>query len=195
MQTTLTIMGLENWLNNENKSMFNIKLPEGIDKETLTNEILLRCGEFECVYSNPYFMIEAVNNWSKKWYRTFDKWVKNLKIEYDLNPLENYDRYEDTTRDNTGTVKNDGSLKGSAKDFVSAFNSDTMRDNSATNSESKSDNITTNNLKEGVKSHIHGNIGVTTSSQLLREAQEVARFNLYNQIADIFIQEFCILIY
>ena len=43
--------------------------------------------------------------------------------------------------------------------------------------------------------HLFGNIGVTTSQQMLRDEIEVQRFNIYENIADLFIDEFCILIY
>lgn len=43
--------------------------------------------------------------------------------------------------------------------------------------------------------HLYGNIGVTTSTQMLEDFLRVERFTIYEQIADIFVDEFCILIY
>lgn len=45
------------------------------------------------------------------------------------------------------------------------------------------------------KAHLYGNIGVTTSAQMLREFLDVERFNIYENIADLFIDEFCIMVY
>lgn len=45
------------------------------------------------------------------------------------------------------------------------------------------------------KAHIYGNIGVTTSTALLEDFLRVERWNIYEQIADIFVDEFCIQIY
>lgn len=42
---------------------------------------------------------------------------------------------------------------------------------------------------------VHGNIGVTSSQQLLTSEYEVARFNIIDQITDMFILEFCIPLY
>ena len=42
---------------------------------------------------------------------------------------------------------------------------------------------------------VHGNIGVTTSQQMLQSEIDVARFNIVQQITDLFLQEFCIMIY
>ena len=43
--------------------------------------------------------------------------------------------------------------------------------------------------------HLFGNIGVTTSQQMLQAELDIQRFNLAEQIADIFVSEFCIMIY
>ena len=42
---------------------------------------------------------------------------------------------------------------------------------------------------------LYGNIGVTTSQQMLQSELDIAKFNLYDQIADIFCEEFCLMIY
>ena len=43
--------------------------------------------------------------------------------------------------------------------------------------------------------HLYGNIGVTTSAQMLREFLDIERWNIYEQIADLFVDEFCIMVY
>lgn len=45
------------------------------------------------------------------------------------------------------------------------------------------------------KGHLYGNIGVTTSQQMLRDELEVARFNLIDEITDLFLPEFIIPVY
>ena len=45
------------------------------------------------------------------------------------------------------------------------------------------------------RGRIHGNIGVKTSQSMLAEELEVQRFNIINEITDIFITEFCVLVY
>ena len=41
----------------------------------------------------------------------------------------------------------------------------------------------------------HGNIGVTTSQQMLQSELDVSKFNLYDEIANLFLSEFCIYTY
>ena len=58
---------------------------EGIEKDNVVDNIILECGEFETLYSDPYFMRSAIGVWSKKHYRTFEKWIAALNLEY--NPI------------------------------------------------------------------------------------------------------------
>lgn len=45
------------------------------------------------------------------------------------------------------------------------------------------------------KGRAHGNIGVTTSQHMLESELKIARFNLIKQISDVFIKDFCIMVY
>lgn len=234
----ITILGLEIALKPEGKSVFDLmKLPEGIDKDTLTDNIALEGGDFEVLYADPYMFRAAVGTWSSKHYRTFEKWVAALNLEY--NPLENYDRQEDytdtsnkgekTTAGNTRTLNNEDketlntenkrTLNTSQTDehTVSAFDSggyqaadkntigdtgtDTMN-NTGTDTFTHTGTIKdegsgslTSNGKEIHTGRIHGNIGVTTSQQMLQSELDIARFNLIQQITDLFLTEFTLMIY
>ena len=249
----ITLIGLERFLNPEHSVFEDIVLPDGIDKDILTRAILLRCQEFELLYSDPDFLTDAVNIWSRKHYWTFDKWVKALNIEYD--PLYNYDRteeYTDThsgdfsksgsgtasgtssnssdytrtdnltqadyhtrtdnlTTTNTHSEKayNDSNFVDSQKDVTSnsgtqrqagtVTNSGTQR-NAGTDTGSYSDSNTTGETGTDAYTNIHkarlfGNIGVTTSQQMLQSELDIARWNLYEHIADLFCQEFCVMVY
>ena len=106
-QSKITLIGIEKYLNPDRSVFDNMILPEGIDKDVLIGSIILRCQEFELLYSDPDFLTSAVNVWSLKNYRTFDKWVKALEIEYD--PLFNYDRTEEYTDTHKGTKNGSGS--------------------------------------------------------------------------------------
>ena len=222
--------GMNAFLTAQNKNLFDLlSVPEGIDKETLVDNIMLQGGEFECLYSDPLFMRDAIGAWSNKWQRTFVKWITALNIEY--NPLENYDRMEDysdtlnkgvsTTggRDMTNTRTLDNQDKRTldttttSEIEVSAFDSSnyqpsekTTVTNDGTDTVDYSGTITdvldedtSTTEKENSKSvhdgRIHGNIGVTTSQQMLQSELDIARFNIYEQITDLFLTEFLILVY
>lgn len=101
---TITLIGLYNY----DHALFDeLNVPEGIDRDTLVDNILLKAGEMESLYSSIPFIKNAIGIWSRKWYDTFEHWVDTLSLEY--NPIENYDRMEDWTDTNTGSQTTTGS--------------------------------------------------------------------------------------
>ena len=198
-----------------------LTFPAGIDKDIAISQILTRSGEFEVLYPNPTFYAQMITFWGKKHYRTFEKWVEGLAEPF--NPLYNYDRYEEYTDTKSGSenVKNTssaGTATSGARNTEtgdtsekkrSAFDSSvytpeeyienggSVKDNTLTNSQSTGDSQTDTGRNELMQhnAHLYGNIGVTTSAQMLKEFLEVERWNIYEQIADLFIDEFCIMVY
>lgn len=318
----ITLIGFYNYMRSVNDDLFkNLHTPTGIDKNILVNNILLKGGEFEVLYAEPYFYQNMIGVWSDKWQRTMEKWINALSIDY--NPLENYDRMEDWTDDasrvaneqkaetatnasnsvNINNTNNNVESSEEHKNINSNIHSDsTVNDESASNIEAtnKTENAiasdsststgsgtTTNerssfdsstysphdkstsstsgtnastaitnatgdtttlnssdtsgssttsgvinessdgnssNTSEGNQTNIsqanasgdesrntdvnaidnsssthsgrmHGNIGVTTSQQMLEAELEISRFNLYDEIADLFLSELVIYLY
>lgn len=109
------------------------------------------------------------------------------------------------------------------KDYVFGFNSDsaaqsgeTVTDDTGRTNTDRSENIKTNNsantdatttnntnFKHDEKENIdreytrteQGNIGITTTQQMINEEREVDKFNLMDYIIDRFKQRFCLLVY
>ena len=260
-QAKITLIGLENYLNPDQSLFDKMTLPEDIDKDTLIGSILMRCQEFELLYSDPYFMQDAISIWSRKNYRTFDKWVKALNIEYD--PLYNYDRTEEYTDTHSGSFnnsRNESGTNGNTRtDNLSQSDDHTRTDNlTMTNNLSDTNDVTlthsekayndsnyvgttqdvtdqdeshtgtvtntgtqrtagtttntgtvtdsgnfssnagangTDNYTDIHNARLFGNIGVTTSQQMLQSELDIAHWNLYEHIADLFCQEFCVMVY
>ena len=95
----------------------------------------------------------------------------------------------------------DGGYTGKEKEESSAVTNqsgsgDSKSDISSTNNSfgSTNNNGTSNELLQH-EARLFGNIGVTTSQQMLKDELDIATWNLYEHISDIFIEEFCILIY
>ena len=81
----ITLFSFARWMKENNNDLFSgLSVPSGIDKDVLVDNILLRGGEFEVVYSDPNFMQYAIGSWSRKWYRTMQKWIEALSIDYNL---------------------------------------------------------------------------------------------------------------
>ena len=112
------------------------------------------------------------------------------------------ERASDTNNIKTdGTSKDTGTADNETK--VSAYNSSTYQPkekNTLTNNLTNTvDSSTTSNgsNKEHIehKAHLYGNIGVTTSQQMLEAELDIAQWNLYNQISDLFKTELLITVY
>lgn len=190
----ITLQGLESYAKAVEKSIFDsFTLPEGIDEETVKESIMFEAGDFGVVYADLDYMIDAIGMWCKKWNYTFAKWLKAISVEYE--PLENYRRKEhwDDTGSNSGNSKTTGSNQNDYK--VTTYENDTLHQRDRTNDSGTSNTDASGkyaNTRDGLA---YGNIGVTTSQQMLEAELEVARWNLIEQITDMFIRDFCILVY
>lgn len=77
----------------------------------------------------------------------------------------------------------------------SGSTSDSSTSSEAARSEEAAATEETGNRQAVHSGHLFGNIGVTTSQQMVLEEVNVARFNIYDEAADMFLNEFCIYVY
>jgi len=206
----LTLIGMYNY----DPTLFNsITFPGGIDKDIAINAILMRCSEFELLYPDLDFMKYQIHVWGQKHYRTFEKWVAVQSEEY--NPLHNYDRHEEyTDRENTSGSDSRTSNSshditntntGTVSDSTAAYDSSdltprTETENDLTNRDAGSSSITsggtmTQNRGFSHTSHMYGNIGIVSSQEMYEREIQVQRWNIYESIADMFCDDFCIEVY
>lgn len=201
-----TLIGAYQYYHNAGGDLFeNLNMPDQISKDTLISNILLQGGEFEVQHGNPVFIHDAIAIWSSAWQPTFYRWVNALAIEYA--PLENYDRMEHWTdeADGTGSSRSVGTLDNTTTDETvttkSAFDSSTYQPDTKVNSTTVSDTDSTDTTNTSVSNdsehngRIHGNIGVTTSQQMLNQELDLGYWNLYQRITQLFLQEFVIPVY
>lgn len=74
---TMTIAGMYQF---KDGLFNNLKLPDGINKEDVINQILLDGSNFEILYSDFNFMQDAIGLWSNTWYRTFENGRKHFHL-------------------------------------------------------------------------------------------------------------------
>lgn len=211
----LTIMGMYDY---DNTIFDSLTLPEGLNKTTAVEEIVMECAELECLYPSVPFLKRTIGIWSATMQSSFERVWSAMNLEY--NPIENYDRQEDETT--TGTRQHSGqdvttgsnsdtrtvSDSGSVQNKIAGFDASALVDHdSGTSSRNGTDSTTGTDrteLTHGEKiadagsrtSRIHGNIGVTTSQQMLEsELDLVPRVNFYRYLAEEFKRRFCILVY
>ncbi len=87
----ITLIGL---YNHEPTLFDNMILPEGYDKDTLIETLMLEHGEKCVLYPDPHFMKYSIGAVSRKWALELEKIYEALTAEY--NPIWNYDRYEES---------------------------------------------------------------------------------------------------
>lgn len=199
MLSKLTLIGLNSFTDGD--IFADLTFPEGIEKELVVNEILKAGGEFCVLYSDPDFLKEQITMWGKKWYHNFERWIKAYNFEYEA--LYNLDVKATITESgvNHESSSSSGYSGGTSGNIHSkaAYDSNsfqnTQRDdgttsvNSSSNSNGSSDhNVTTEEYRRG-------NQGITMSQEMLLSEFNAWRFNLYSQMADIFVSEFCVTLY
>ena len=136
-----------------------------------------------------------IENWKKLW--------ENYTAKY--NPIDNYNRHEETVLTDTGndtTVKNGsmtntmtGSTTATDTSTIYAFNSGNATNVSGGQSSVTPDTTTTDtynnmedkrtlNTEHKTVSEISGNIGVTTSAQMITENINLWKWNYFDDVFD-----------
>lgn len=192
---------LFNLLTRNPETMNDLPLPDGIDPGILMDTIISQYGELDVVYQNPKVFHYYQGIWFRRKYNIFQKMVETTLYEYD--PIENYNRMEDywennddynVNNANSHTTSDDGSLSE-----VSPYNAENFLNESKVtgNSESnRTDEITdTNERKKKGGIHAHGNIGVTTTQQMIEQERNVILYDVYDQISKMWAKEFVVQIW
>ena len=207
MLSKLTIAGLHKY---SNGSLWdNLVLPDGIDKELFINEVLRQASEFSLVYPDLDFMTHQIGEFSRKWFHNFERWQAAYKFEYEA--LFNVDvkittDQNDLTKDkdfkNSNRNAKSGGTNG-ASNYKAAFDATTPQ---LTNSDTSSTSLSSSEYASESSSYEHsnsmhyvevkqGNQGTTMSQEMLLAEFNAWSWNLYNHMAEVFVNEFCICIY
>ena len=160
----------------------NILLYEKIDKEICICEIEKRCLSLTVNCDFPSLFKSFVELFFKKNYDIFrELWETKL---YDYNPIENYDRNENSSRNE----KRDRTLTDNNENKVSAMNSSDYQPDSMSQNSGKD----VFNGSNTFNSRIHGNIGVTTTQTMIDEQRRTVRYDFYGEVARMFEDELCV---
>lgn len=164
----LSILGLYRW---DRRLFDGLSLPvEFIRyKDDLVHMLVEELAELELVYPNWDYMRESIATWSSMNVQRWEKLLLTTTFEY--NPISNYDRTEGWKDKNSATTR------------VAGFDSGSLVDSAAGAGDSE---------HEG---RIYGNIGVTTTQQLIREERDVNMWSFYRVIIDEFKTRYCVMVY
>lgn len=160
-------------------------LPTGMDADNLKDNLLLETESMEILYPNTTFLKAAVTVWAAERKDVWDKLYATTQLQYD--PIENYDRNESSTSKNWGGASGSTTVTGSATAYNSNEFADVSKSVSSGSNTSSSDGTFT--------SRIHGNIGVTTTQQMIEQERRSVQFCMTEYIINDFITRFCVGVY
>lgn len=193
MEMKITIAGLYDY---DDTIFDNLNLPTATqslpaaDKTTAVYEILENCNDFEVMYPDSDYMKTSIGYWSNAMQITWKRMWAAIHEEY--NPLHNFDRHEEVHEETSGD--NTQTLNTTETGSKTAFNSFSFQDTDKT-----TQGGTVGNAGSGerdMSTHLYGNIGVTTSQQMLRAELDIApELDFYKAVAKQFAEKFCILVY
>lgn len=105
----LSPLGLWQWDN----TLFDLmQIPEALDKDVLIENLLAETAELEVLYPNPIVFKNLIGVWSAK---QLDIWERLWQTtQYEYNPIENYDRKEESSDDGTDTTTHSGTDRGTS---------------------------------------------------------------------------------
>ena len=222
MRATMDLIAAYNY---DNTILDLLVLPEALDKATLIDNLLMETAEREIIYTNLGFLKQAIGSWSHKNLSVWEELYKTQHYEYNpiwnkdgsIIELETRDlKGSDHTTDNTDRVDNlqdkeTRNLKDETLESVYGFNSSS--DAPANKVEAKYTGNDTNDhtgrqdidrtfdkatTDTGTVKHERteqGNIGLTSTQDLIRQQQELVKFNLMDYIIEDFSKKFCLGVY
>ena len=199
----------------------DLVLPPGVDKQIFIDTLVQLHGHTPLLHPDPGYLRYYIPVWGRRTYRIWEKLAATLDLDY--NPIENYDRHEeytdktgrtldrststitssnsDTTTNSTGETSMESKISADNASDYQPDHSETGTDKSDSTQNTEIDASDAGTLKDREEtdfthsSRVHGNIGVTTSQQMIESERELVRYDFYKEIADSFKNEFCLLVY
>ena len=155
---------------------------------------------------NPIENYDRIEGWTDS---SVNKMNRNYVENRNLSNSMKSDRNLQSVTKNTGTDTNlhnvspydSGAYVADSEDIVNINNQSETADTGTLSTNGTDSGIVTNtgndssNTDSTHKGRTHGNIGVMTTQQMLESELKIARFNLIKQISDVFIKDFCIMVY
>lgn len=191
MRATLTITGLYNF---DNTIFDGWTFPEGVDPEEVKTAILYECSSYELTLPNADLFKVVTSSWCRRKAHAWERALAAINAIY--NPIHNYDRTETATDTESGSSGHSGEISSTTTEKTAAFNAATYanKDQITNNQDSEASAVYGKNV--GHSSRITGNIGVTTSQQMVSAELDLSeKLDIYQIITRDFKREFTLMVY
>lgn len=179
--------------------------PPELNKDLLIDNILIECAELSLVYPDPEDLKIMIRTWSRINQKSWADLYGTLLYKY--NPIWNKDgSYTDErvlNRADSGSAATNGSnsVNGDIRENVTGYDTNSYSPNTqqvTNNSGSFSQSGSTKDNRderETIKHTEGGNIGVTSTQELIKQQRETVEFNIYDYITQQFKRRFCVMVY
>lgn len=174
----------------DNTIFDNMVWPQETDATLAVQAILFKCGLLTPVYGEPALNKQTNTFWSQSNLFEMEQVWKALRSDY--NPIENYDRYTDSKRDiiDNGTYSTDVDSTTTSK--ISPFDTGGFQNSDQTTSDSGTHGASGNDRDDIYNEHTHGNIGVTTTQQMIQQEIKLRKKSFYDWVADKYANDMCL---
>ena len=222
VSATMSLLGLYNY---DETIFDNLQLPEELDSTILVDNLLMDAASLEVLYPDPLFLKEAIGRWSAKRVGVWEELYATTQYEYNpIDNYDRHEEWTETEEgsgtdsletsgsgSSSGSSSTSSSSESTATASATAYNSDTFKDTgknvgesegstSASSSTETTDSGTSereygHSVTREHTAHLRGNIGVTTTMQMIAEQRDTVKFNLYEIIEEEFISRFLLPVY
>lgn len=214
MATLLTVAGLLDWdeqvldglnlcIDYRNVATYpdeKFKFFSGFENQRAKCKVVYECGMLECVHQNPETFKNAVCQWvsvnSYRWTNLFQTTL------YKYDAISNYDRTEEWEETDVEheAQNGEGSNNGNSTEThnVGAYNNAMQKAGEDVSEGVSSYNATGSKDSNKTRKHrarMFGNIGVTTTQEMIEAERRVVSFDIADIIVKEFRQQFCIAVY
>ena len=165
-----------------------------ITKQEIIQNILAECAELEVIYPDPAVMKDMITLWARSERLSWARLFRTTILSYD--PIANYDRSETWTNTETRDLTRNNSVEENERlQFAAGYNSATLQPTGKETASGSTTDTDSGTVTYEHSAHISGNIGVTTTQQMIAAEREILQFNILDYIANRFKQRFCLLVY
>lgn len=159
----------------------NVNMPESFTPLLFYDNLRIKYGEYVMISNNLDELLYDIQAFFSINYYKYNKLAETTKLTY--NPIENYNMRENVTNENIGVTSSDST------NSEYTIDTDTLKESMQ--------NVTTNNSNiNGItETERSGNIGVTTTQQMIESERKISDFNLYDIMCMDFVNTFCFLLH
>lgn len=168
------------------RTLFNTPaIPTDLDKDVLITVIMDECGDNEVRYSDPAMLKIIIDAFFQSNNYRYSELIKTMQYDYD--PLVNYDLTVTVDRKHAATRRNasSGSARSDGENRVSAFDSplyspernSTVKESSSSNENENSDAVESESRRE------FGDNSARSTQYMIEEQRRVVDYNIYRKIA------------